>query len=83
MSATSTDRTILGYGLSEEEGEAYSLFGVLATIKISAQDTAGQYCLIEVEAPPGLGSPWHVHRDEDEWFYIRDGCSRSTSATRA
>jgi len=59
--------------LSEEEGEAYSLFGVLATIKISGQDTAGQYCRIEVEAPPGLGSPWHVHRDEDEWFYVRDG----------
>ena len=70
---TSTDRTTLGYGLSKEEGEAYSLFGILATIKISAEDTGGQYSLIEVDSPPGLGSPWHVHRDEDEWFYVRDG----------
>ena len=70
---TSTERTKLGYGLGEEEGEAFSLFGLLATIKISAADTAGQYSLIEVEAPPGGGSPWHVHRDEDEWFYVRDG----------
>jgi quercetin dioxygenase-like cupin family protein len=70
---TSTERTKLGYGLGEEEGEAFSLFGLLATIKISADDTDGQYSLIEVEAPPGGGSPWHVHQDEDEWFYVRDG----------
>jgi quercetin dioxygenase-like cupin family protein len=73
MSTTSTDQTSLGYALSEEEGEAFWLFGPLATIKISADDTAGQYCLIDVEVPPGVGSPWHVHRDEDEWFYVRDG----------
>ena len=54
---TSTDRTSLGYALSEEEGEAFWLFGALATIKISADDTAGQYCLIDVEVPPGVGSP--------------------------
>jgi quercetin dioxygenase-like cupin family protein len=66
-------RAKLGYGLSEEEGEAFWLFGMLATIKISGDDTAGQSCLIEAEVPPGAGSPWHVHHDEDEWFYVRDG----------
>ena len=70
---TSDERAKLGYGLSEEEGEAFWLFGGLATIKISADDTAGQYSLIDVEVPPGVGSPWHVHRDEDEWFYVREG----------
>jgi quercetin dioxygenase-like cupin family protein len=59
--------------MSTKEGEAFWLFGALATIKISADDTAGQYCLIDVEVPPGVGSSWHVHRDEDEWFYVRDG----------
>jgi quercetin dioxygenase-like cupin family protein len=74
MSATSTvERTELGYGLSEEEGEDFWLFGVLATIKINAEDTAGEYTLIEAEVPAGMGSPWHVHRDEDEWFYCREG----------
>jgi mannose-6-phosphate isomerase-like protein (cupin superfamily) len=61
------------YALSENEGEDFWLFGVLVTIKISAEDTAGRYSLIEAEVPPGLGSPWHVHRDEDEWFYAREG----------
>jgi quercetin dioxygenase-like cupin family protein len=70
---TSSERTKLGYGLSEEEGESYWLFGALVTIKISADDTAGQYSLMDVETPPGVGSPWHVHRDEDEWFYVHEG----------
>jgi quercetin dioxygenase-like cupin family protein len=73
MSVTSTERAELGYGLSEEEGEDFWLFGILTTIKISADDTDGQYCLIDAEVPPGMGSPWHRHRDEDEWFYVRDG----------
>jgi hypothetical protein len=23
--------------------------------------------------PEGLGSPWHVHPEEDEWFYVLEG----------
>ena len=44
------------YGLPEEEGEDFWLFGALTTIKISAEDTAGQYCVIDIEVPPGVGS---------------------------
>ena len=74
MSTTSSsERTKLGYGLPEEEGEDFWLFGALTTIKISAEDTAGQYCVIDIEVPPGVGSPWHVHRDEDEWFFVHEG----------
>ena len=74
MSTTiSTDRTTLAYSLSEEDGEDFSLFGLLVTIKISADETGGQYSLIEAAVPPGLGSPWHIHPDEDEWFYCRAG----------
>lgn len=40
---TSSERAKLGYGLSEEEGEHFWLFGALVTIKISADDTAGQH----------------------------------------
>ena len=70
---TSGERTKLGYGLREEEGEDFWLFGVLVTIKISADETAGQYSVMDLETPPGVGSPWHVHRDEDEWFYVHEG----------
>jgi mannose-6-phosphate isomerase-like protein (cupin superfamily) len=69
----SSGRMSRGYTLSEEEGEHFWLFGALATIKISADDTAGQYCLIDLEMPTGVGTPLHIHRDEDEWFYVREG----------
>jgi uncharacterized cupin superfamily protein len=46
---------------------------MLQTVKIGSADTGGRYGLIEVLVPPGLGSPWHVHTDEDEWFYVLEG----------
>ena len=67
------ERAKLGYGLSKEEGEAFWVLGMLETIKIGGEDTAGQYGLIEVVARAGDGSPWHTHPDEDEWFYVVDG----------
>jgi quercetin dioxygenase-like cupin family protein len=54
-------------------GEAIWSFGVLATIKASAETTGGRVAVIEHLAPQGAGSPLHVHHNEDEWFYIIDG----------
>ena len=73
MSELDTERAKLGYRLGEEEGEAFWVLGMLETIKIGRQDTAGHYGLVEIVVPTGLGSPWHVHPDEDEWFYVLDG----------
>ena len=73
VSVISEERAKLGYALDENEGEASWLLGMLETIKISRDDTAGQYGLIEILAPAGIGSPWHVHPEEDEWFYVLEG----------
>jgi quercetin dioxygenase-like cupin family protein len=62
-----------GYLLDENEGEAFWMLGMLQTIKISARDTGGASGLIELVVPAGVGSPWHVHPEEDEWFYVLDG----------
>ena len=48
-------------------------FGMLAEVKASAADTAGQYTLVEMTAPPGLEAPLHVHYTEDEGFYVIEG----------
>ena len=45
----------------------------LATIKASAETTGGQVAVIEHLAPQGVGSPLHVHHNEDEWFYVIEG----------
>ena len=70
MTTTAADRSMLGYALAHDEGEAFWLAGMLQTVKTGSADTGGRYGLIEVLVPPGLGSQWHVHTDEDEWFYV-------------
>jgi quercetin dioxygenase-like cupin family protein len=73
MSIGSAERAKLGYRLGNDEGEAFWLLGMLETIRIGREDTNGEYGLLEIVVPEGHGSPWHVHPDEDEWFYIVDG----------
>lgn len=55
------------------KGENLWFLGVLATIKSSAETTAGAVAVIEHLAPQGTGSPLHVHSREDEWFYVIEG----------
>src|ERR671917_1723397 len=55
------------------EGEALWWIGMLATIKATADQTGGQYTLVEILAPEGFASPLHVHHFEDEGFYILEG----------
>ena len=73
MATISAERAGLGYALDENEGEAFWLLGMLQTIKIGRDDTAGRYGLLEIVVPEGVGSPWHVHPEEDEWFYVLEG----------
>jgi quercetin dioxygenase-like cupin family protein len=56
-----------------DEGEAWWWFGVLATIKVTAEQTGGQYALVEILAPDGYEGVLHVHHFEDEGFYILEG----------
>ena len=73
MTAITAERATDGYLLDPDEGEAYWLLGMLQTIKIGRDDTAGRYGLLEIVVPEGVGSPWHVHPEEDEWFYVLEG----------
>jgi quercetin dioxygenase-like cupin family protein len=42
-------------------------------IKATGEQTGGALGLIEHIVPPGAGSPWHVHHNEDESFYVIEG----------
>ena len=55
------------------EGEARWWFGALAEIKATAADTAGQMTILEVTEPPGAEAPLHVHRRDDEAFWVLHG----------
>jgi quercetin dioxygenase-like cupin family protein len=73
MSTMSPTRAEQGYQLAANEGEALWLLGMLQTVKIGRDDTNGAYGLLEIVVPEGIGSPWHVHPEEDEWFYVLEG----------
>jgi quercetin dioxygenase-like cupin family protein len=55
------------------EGEALWFLGSLVTIKASSEATGGRMAVLEHLSPRGSGSPLHVHRNEDEWFYVIEG----------
>ena len=59
--------------LQPGEGEARWFLGFLVTIKSSGATTNGRVAVIEHLGTRGLGSPLHVHHNEDEWFYITEG----------
>ena len=52
-------------------------------IRASGADTGGSFSLIEQLIPPGFASPWHVHHDEDESFYVIDGKATVVVANRS
>jgi quercetin dioxygenase-like cupin family protein len=47
--------------------------GLPTWIKADRQGTGGHFSLIEQVIPPGFESPWHLHRSEDEAFYVIEG----------
>jgi quercetin dioxygenase-like cupin family protein len=42
-------------------------------IKANAEQTGGAVGVVETVIPPGHSTPLHVHRDEDEVFYVLAG----------
>lgn len=45
----------------------------LARIHLDGGQTGGAYCLVETWGAPGDMPPLHVHRREDEAFYVLEG----------
>lgn len=61
------------YMLARGEGDAFWFLGTRMYMKATGETTGGAFGLIEQELPPGFASPLHVHRAEDEPFYILEG----------
>ncbi len=61
-----------GLVLGPGEGHIISVPGHKVAIKISGEDTDGAYTLMEVELN-GDGPPQHIHKNEDEAFYVLKG----------
>ena len=58
--------------LDPGEGQTIPVPGHKVTHKIVGADTGGAYALMEVELN-GDGPPQHIHKNEDEAFYVLEG----------
>jgi len=67
------ETTVQVRAIARDAGEALWFVGTRTWVTATAAQTAGAYGLIEHVAPPGAGSPWHLHHAEDESFYVVEG----------
>jgi mannose-6-phosphate isomerase-like protein (cupin superfamily) len=54
-------------------GDRLTVIRETVTVKLRGSQTGGAYSVLEEEMPPGCGVPLHVHRHEDEGFYVLEG----------
>jgi quercetin dioxygenase-like cupin family protein len=74
MSQLSTQTAdVAPIALGPDGGEALWFLGFLVELKASSETTAERVAVMEHVGPRGAGSPLHVHRREDEWFYVTEG----------
>lgn len=69
------------YGLTAaefSEAAPLSVFGVGVTVLRRAEQTGGAYSVYALHVPPGAGAPPHVHRADDEAFFVLSGAFEVT-----
>ncbi len=59
--------------LGAGEGPVYSLVGDVLRVLATGEQTGGAYALAEVRVAPGGGPPPHIHRREEEAFFVLEG----------
>jgi quercetin dioxygenase-like cupin family protein len=59
--------------LSPGEGQKLQIRNEAIYVKLSGEETAGAYTVLESWTPPGGGPPRHRHSREDECFYVLEG----------
>ncbi len=62
-----------GLIVERENGRAIHVLGNDLIVKISSRDTGGAFTVFEGQTGPLAGPPLHIHRDQDEWWYVLEG----------
>ena len=61
------------YVLKDGEGKAYWFANALMVVKAATDETQGRFTCMDQRVPGGYAAPLHIHRDEDEAWYILEG----------
>ncbi|HTP93854.1 MAG TPA: cupin domain-containing protein [Xanthobacteraceae bacterium] len=64
---------MVGAGENRSTRKLGGLSGTVICVKFSGADTDNQLAVLELPTAPGSGPPLHVHRIENEWFYVLEG----------
>jgi mannose-6-phosphate isomerase-like protein (cupin superfamily) len=72
-STTASPPSSKGFVLGPDEGDAYWWLGSTTLTKLGAGATGGNLDIVDHRVPAGYAPPPHVHRGQDEVFYIIDG----------
>lgn len=59
--------------IDKDQGQSLSVAGNTYRILISAEDTNGNYAVIDMLVPPGGGPGPHAHKNIQEMFYVVEG----------
>ena len=85
MTAPTPDRTdgsdVSPFAVPADEGELIDFGTAAILVRATAESTGGVLSIFE-ELPPLLDTPSHVHRYEDETFYVLDGEHEFVSGDR-
>lgn len=57
----------------KEQGGPISVLGEILEFKVTGAETGNSLCVVELTSFPQNGPPPHIHRREDESFYVIDG----------
>ena len=56
-----------------DDAPAYWFLNTLHILLAKSQSTGGAYSLLHLTATPDFATPYHLHHEEDEAFYVLDG----------
>ena len=56
-----------------DEPRTFRFLHQLAHVHLTGKETAGTLSVVEATGPAGPAAPLHVHRREDETFYVLEG----------
>lgn len=54
-------------------GKTFNVLGDSIRCVLTGADTGGAYAIVEQASDPGSGPPLHMHRREEEAFYVLEG----------
>ena len=64
---------VLPRGVSQADAPAYWFLNGLNVVLATSESTAGAYSMVHHTAPSGHATPYHLHHEEDEAFYVLGG----------